>query len=163
MGMSGGGGSSGLQSEINVTPMVDIMLVLLIIFMVVTPLLQHGITVALPQNTLNPDEDPRIIKESSVVISIPANGEYYLGKVRVAQDDIKNKVGPMLEKIKSDAQLCHIPVVVLTTSASEEDILRSYKLHANAYVTKPVDLDQFMRAVRQIDEFFVQVVRLPTA
>jgi biopolymer transport protein ExbD/biopolymer transport protein TolR len=98
MGMSGGGGSSGLQSEINVTPMVDIMLVLLIIFMVVTPLLQHGITVALPQNTLNPDEDPRIIKESSVVISIPANGEYY----RVAQDDIKNKVGPMLEKIKSD-------------------------------------------------------------
>jgi biopolymer transport protein ExbD len=70
--------------------------------MVVTPLLQHGITVALPQNTLNPDEDPRIIKESSVVISIPANGEYYLGKTRVAQDDIKNKVGPMLEKIKSD-------------------------------------------------------------
>lgn len=102
MGMSGGGGASGLQSEINVTPMVDIMLVLLIIFMVVTPLLQHGITVALPQNTVNPDEDPRIIKESSVVISIPANGEYYLGKIRVAQDDIKNKVGPMLEKIKSD-------------------------------------------------------------
>ncbi|HKR58806.1 MAG TPA: biopolymer transporter ExbD [Pyrinomonadaceae bacterium] len=102
MGMSGGGGAGGLQSEINVTPMVDIMLVLLIIFMVVTPLLQHGITVALPQNTLNPDEDPRIIKESSVVISIPANGEYYLGKTRLAQDDIKNKVGPMLEKIKSD-------------------------------------------------------------
>ncbi len=67
----------------------------------------------------------------------------------------------LLEKIKSDAQLCHIPVVVLTTSASEEDILRSYKLHANAYVTKPVDLDQFMKAVREIDEFFVQVVRLP--
>jgi biopolymer transport protein TolR len=102
MGMSGGSGYGGLQSEINVTPMVDIMLVLLIIFMVVTPLLQHGITVALPQNTLNPDEDPRIIKESSVVISIPNNGEYYLGKTRLAQDDIKNKVGPMLEKIKSD-------------------------------------------------------------
>ena len=102
MGMSGGSGYGGLQSEINVTPMVDIMLVLLIIFMVVTPLLQHGITVALPQNTLNPDEDPRIIKESSVVISIPNNGEYYLGKTRLAQDDIKNKVGPMLEKIKAD-------------------------------------------------------------
>ncbi|MEE2034513.1 response regulator [Rhodococcus chondri] len=68
----------------------------------------------------------------------------------------------VLEKIKSDADLAHIPVVVLTTSAAEEDILRSYKLHANAYVTKPVDLDQFIRAVRQIDEFFVQVVRLPT-
>jgi two-component system response regulator len=52
-------------------------------------------------------------------------------------------------------------VVVLTTSAAEEDILRSYKLHANAYVTKPVDLDQFIAAVRQIDDFFVQVVRLP--
>ena len=67
----------------------------------------------------------------------------------------------LLEKIKSDPDLCHIPVVVLTTSRAEEDILRSYKLHANAYVTKPVDLDQFMNAVRQIDEFFVQVVRLP--
>ena len=67
----------------------------------------------------------------------------------------------LLEQIKSDANLSHIPVVVLTTSSAEEDILRSYKLHANAYVTKPVDLDQFMNAVRQIDEFFVQVVRLP--
>lgn len=67
----------------------------------------------------------------------------------------------LLEKIKSDPDLCRIPVVVLTTSAAEEDILRSYRLHANAYVTKPVDLDQFMTAVRQIDEFFLQVVRLP--
>ena len=67
----------------------------------------------------------------------------------------------LLEQIKSDPELCDIPVVVLTTSSAEEDILRSYKLHANAYVTKPVDLDQFMSAVRQIDEFFVQVVRLP--
>jgi CheY-like chemotaxis protein len=67
----------------------------------------------------------------------------------------------LLEKIKSDADLCHIPVVVLTTSSAEEDVLTSYKLHANAYVTKPVDVDQFMSAVRQIDEFFIQVVRLP--
>ena len=67
----------------------------------------------------------------------------------------------LLERIKSDPDLSHIPVVVLTTSSAEEDILRSYKLHANAYVTKPVDIDQFMHAVRQIDEFFVQVVRLP--
>jgi len=67
----------------------------------------------------------------------------------------------LLEQIKSDANLCHIPVVVLTTSSAEEDVLRSYKLHANAYVTKPVDVDQFMTAVRQIDEFFVKVVRLP--
>jgi CheY-like chemotaxis protein len=67
----------------------------------------------------------------------------------------------LLERIKSDADLCHIPVVVLTTSSAEEDVLESYKLHANAYVTKPVDVDQFMTAVRQIDEFFIQVVRLP--
>ncbi|OBH46899.1 response regulator [Mycobacterium mantenii] len=69
----------------------------------------------------------------------------------------------LLEKVKSDPDLARIPVVVLTTSSAEEDILRSYNLHANAYVTKPVDLDQFMKAVRQIDEFFVQVVRLPGA
>ncbi|MFF7361683.1 response regulator [Streptomyces sp. NPDC008125] len=67
----------------------------------------------------------------------------------------------VLEQIKSDAELAMIPVVVLTTSSAEEDILRSYKLHANAYVTKPVDLDQFIAAVRQIDDFFVTVVRLP--
>ncbi len=67
----------------------------------------------------------------------------------------------LLEKIKSDPELSRIPVVVLTTSSAEEDILRSYELHANAYVTKPVDLDQFISAVRQIDEFFLQVVRLP--
>ncbi|MFI2475415.1 response regulator [Nocardia xishanensis] len=67
----------------------------------------------------------------------------------------------VLEKIKADPELTHIPVVVLTTSAAEEDILRSYKLHANAYVTKPVDLDQFVAAIKHIDEFFVQVVRLP--
>jgi len=67
----------------------------------------------------------------------------------------------LLEKFKSDPDLCHIPVIVLTTSAAEEDILRSYRLHANAYVTKPVGFEQFMNVIRQIDEFFVQVVRLP--
>lgn len=67
----------------------------------------------------------------------------------------------LLEKVKSDPELSRIPIVVLTTSSAEEDILRSYELHANAYVTKPVDLDQFINAVRQIDEFFIQVVRLP--
>ncbi|MFT4264065.1 MAG: response regulator [Nocardioides sp.] len=67
----------------------------------------------------------------------------------------------VLQRIKSDPELSLIPVVVLTTSSSEEDIMRAYKLHANAYVTKPVDLDQFIAAVRQIDDFFVTVVRLP--
>ncbi|OKH75828.1 chemotaxis protein CheY [Mycobacterium sp. SWH-M1] len=67
----------------------------------------------------------------------------------------------VLETLKRDPDLQHIPVVVLTTSSAQEDILESYKLHANAYVTKPVDLDQYLSAVRQIDAFFVQVVRLP--
>ena len=67
----------------------------------------------------------------------------------------------VLERIRADPDLTHMPVVVLTTSSSEEDILRSYKLHANAYVTKPVDVNQFIAAVRQIDEFFLTVVRLP--
>jgi CheY-like chemotaxis protein len=67
----------------------------------------------------------------------------------------------VLAAIKADPDLATIPVVVLTTSDAEEDVLRSYRLHANAYVTKPVDFEQFIKVVQQIDEFFVQVVRLP--
>ncbi|RMI04731.1 response regulator [Cellulomonas triticagri] len=67
----------------------------------------------------------------------------------------------VLEAMKSDPDLRGIPVVVLTTSEAEEDVVRSYSLHANAYVTKPVDFDRFIEVVRQIDEFFVEVVRLP--
>jgi CheY-like chemotaxis protein len=67
----------------------------------------------------------------------------------------------VLAEIKEDPDLRTIPVVVLTTSKAEEDILRSYKLHANAYVTKPVDFARFIEVVRQIDEFFVAVVKLP--
>jgi len=102
MGMSGGGGQGGMQSEINVTPMVDIMLVLLIIFMVVTPFLQQGITVALPKNMTNPDVDPNIIKESSIVISVPNDGEYYLGKVKVQKEQLTEKVDSMLKGIKNE-------------------------------------------------------------
>jgi CheY-like chemotaxis protein len=67
----------------------------------------------------------------------------------------------VLAEVKSDADLQRIPVVVLTTSDAEEDILRSYDLHANAYVTKPVDFERFLNVVRQIDDFFVTVVKLP--
>jgi biopolymer transport protein ExbD/biopolymer transport protein TolR len=108
MGMSGGGGGGGLQSEINVTPMVDIMLVLLIIFMVVTPFLQQGITVALPKNMNNPDVDPRIIKESSIVISIPNDGEYYLGKEKVQREQLTEKVDKMLQKINEQDRIVYI-------------------------------------------------------
>ena len=67
----------------------------------------------------------------------------------------------VLEEIKKDDVLGRIPVVVLTTSAADEDILRSYQLHANAYVTKPVDFERFIAVIRRIDEFFVSVVKLP--
>ncbi|MEU4576721.1 response regulator [Nonomuraea sp. ATR24] len=67
----------------------------------------------------------------------------------------------VLEEVKLDEDLRTIPVVVLTTSEAEEDILLSYKMHANAYVAKPVDFQQFIRVVRQIDNFFVTVVKLP--
>ena len=99
MGITAGVGRD-LQSEINVTPMVDIMLVLLIIFLVVTPFLQPGIAVVLPK-TKNPDADPKISNVSSVVISIPADGEYYIGKKLVQIEQLGDEVGHMLNKTKN--------------------------------------------------------------
>jgi len=69
----------------------------------------------------------------------------------------------VLEEVKADPDLRRIPIVVLTTSEAEEDVLRSYGLHANAYVTKPVDFDRFVEVIRQIDDFFISVVRLPAS
>ncbi|HEV7759687.1 MAG TPA: response regulator [Acidimicrobiales bacterium] len=67
----------------------------------------------------------------------------------------------VLAEVKADDDLRRIPIVVLTTSQAEEDIVRSYDLHANAYVTKPVDFDRFVDVVRSIDEFYFTIVRLP--
>ncbi|MFC8042910.1 response regulator [Nocardia sp. NPDC057353] len=67
----------------------------------------------------------------------------------------------VLERIKADPDLAAIPVVVLTTSSATEDVESSYRARANAFVTKPVDLDAFMAAIQQIDGFFVRVVKLP--
>jgi CheY-like chemotaxis protein len=67
----------------------------------------------------------------------------------------------VLEDIKNDPDLRRIPVVVLSTSEAVEDVSRSYDLHANAYVTKPVDFDEFVQVIRRIDDFFVSVARLP--
>jgi two-component system response regulator len=66
----------------------------------------------------------------------------------------------VLAEVKSDSTLRRIPVIVLTTSEAEQDVLRSYDLHANAYITKPVDFERFVDVVRHIDEFFVSVVRI---
>lgn len=67
----------------------------------------------------------------------------------------------VLSEIKADPGLRRIPVVILTTSKAEEDILKSYDLHANCYITKPVDFEQFIRVVRSIEEFWLTVVKLP--
>lgn len=67
----------------------------------------------------------------------------------------------VLGQVKSDPHLRSIPIVVLTTSGADEDVLRSYELHANAYVTKPVDLEDFTRVVCQVDDFFLTVAQLP--
>ena len=67
----------------------------------------------------------------------------------------------VLQELKADPALSSIPVVVLTTSESEEDVLRSYQLHASCYITKPVDLEQFLKVVRSVEDFWLTVVRLP--
>jgi CheY-like chemotaxis protein len=67
----------------------------------------------------------------------------------------------VLAEIKQDEQLRNIPVVVLTTSKAEEDVLRSYKLRANCFITKPVDLEQFMNVVQAIEDFWLCIVKLP--
>jgi two-component system, chemotaxis family, response regulator Rcp1 len=69
----------------------------------------------------------------------------------------------VLSEIKQDADLRYIPVVILTTSKAEEDVLKSYHLHANCYVTKPVDLEKFITVVQSIDRFWLTVVTLPSA
>jgi len=96
MSMAVGGGEGGYVADINVTPMVDVMLVLLIIFMVIAPLLQSGVSVALPKSKY-PDPDPNIIKDTSAVVAIPNNGEYYIGRDKIALVDIPHRVKTILK------------------------------------------------------------------
>jgi CheY-like chemotaxis protein len=67
----------------------------------------------------------------------------------------------VLEEIKEDPDLKHIPVVILTVSKAEEDIIQTYDLHANCYITKPVDFDRFLQVVKSIEDFWLTVVKLP--
>jgi biopolymer transport protein ExbD/biopolymer transport protein TolR len=109
MGMSTGGGDGEVNAEINVTPMVDIMLVLLIIFMVVTPLLSTGVPVNLPRDVNSADEDPYINNEKAVVVSIPNNNEFYVGKDKVATMELLGrKVNTLLEGQTPDKRIVYI-------------------------------------------------------
>lgn len=107
MGMSTGSGNNSYTSDINVTPMVDVMLVLLIIFMVVTPMLQSGVTVVLPKGD-NPDEDQAINKESAMVIAIPADNVFYLGRDQVDGSKLSEKLKGMLENRKIEDRVVYV-------------------------------------------------------
>ena len=108
MGMSAGAGPEDFNSEINVTPMVDIMLVLLIIFIVITPLLQQGVTITLPKDMNNPTEDPNNIKESSVVISVTEKGEYYIGKDKKNKEELQPIIEKMMSKKQDNERIVYI-------------------------------------------------------
>lgn len=95
MGMGGSGGRGEVTSEINVTPMADVMLVLLIIFMVVTPMLQKGVNVEMAK-TKNPTDMKEADKEDSVLVAVTRDGGYYLNQDRVAIDDLSSKVSDLL-------------------------------------------------------------------
>jgi len=107
MGMSAGGGG-GFTSDINVTPMVDIMLVLLIIFMVITPFLQQGVSVTLPQNLRNPEEDPAIIKETSVVVAITQDGQLYIGKKKIDKEQLKAEIDQKMAAKTEEERIVYI-------------------------------------------------------
>ena len=102
------GGTSEYNSDINVTPMVDVMLVLLIIFMIVTPLLQKGVPVNLPRDVISADEDGDIAKETSVIIAIPDNSNFYIGKEQFPLDALGDVIKRRMEGKTPDKRIVYI-------------------------------------------------------
>ena len=125
------GGTDEFNSEINVTPMVDVMLVLLIIFMIVTPLLQAGVSVNLPKEMISPDPDEEIAKDTSVVVAITKDGNFNIGKqeypIDALGDVIKRRMeGKTPEKrvvyIKADIDVDYGKVVQAIDTIRKQDI-----------------------------------------
>ena len=102
------GGTSEYNSDINVTPMVDVMLVLLIIFMIVTPLLQQGVSVNLPRDVVSADEDGDIAKDTSVIIAIPDNSNFYIGKEQYPIDALGDVIKRRMEGKTPDKRIVYI-------------------------------------------------------
>lgn len=102
------GGTDEYNSEINVTPMVDVMLVLLIIFMIVTPLLQQGVTVNIPKELAGPTEDGEITKDTSVVIAIPDNSNFYIGKDQYPMEALGEKINSLMKDKAPDKRIVYI-------------------------------------------------------
>ena len=123
MGMATGGDKSGFVADINVTPMVDVMLVLLIIFMVVAPLLQSGVSVAVPKSK-NPELDENIVKETSAVIAIPNDNEFYIGRDKMnAKEDIAAKITNILKDKRPDEQIVYIKAGKLAKYGTVVDVI----------------------------------------
>ncbi len=127
------GGTDEFNSEINVTPMVDVMLVLLIIFMIVTPLLQQGVSVNLPRDMISPDPDDEIAKDTSVVVAITKEGNFNIGKqefpIDALGDVVKRRMeGKVPEKrvvyIKADVDVDYGKVVEAVDTIRKQDIDR---------------------------------------
>ncbi|HEY6330696.1 MAG TPA: biopolymer transporter ExbD [Blastocatellia bacterium] len=138
MGMSTGSGEGAVVADINVTPMVDVMLVLLIIFMLITPMLQSGVSVTLPQSK-NPELDPNINKETSAVVAIPQNDQYYLNRERVNLTDLPDKVNAMLKDKPSAEHIVYIKAtdtVKYGSVVAAVDALRDGGFTAIGLVTK---------------------------
>lgn len=102
------GGTDEYNSEINVTPMVDVMLVLLIIFMIVTPLLQQGVSVNLPRDMISPVEDGDIAKDTSVIVAIPDNNSFYIGKEQYPLTELGDKIKRLMENKTPDKRVVYI-------------------------------------------------------
>ncbi len=102
------GGTSEYNSEINVTPMVDVMLVLLIIFMIVTPLLQQGVSVNLPRDVVSADEDGDIAKDTSIIVAIPDNSNFYIGKDQYPLSELGEVIKRRMEGKTPDKRIVYI-------------------------------------------------------
>lgn len=125
------GGADEYNSEINVTPMVDVMLVLLIIFMIVTPLLQAGVSVDLPREMISPEEDEEITKDTSVVIALKDDSNFYIGKTQFPistlgeqiQTKMKDKTpDKRIVYIKSDVKVSYGTVVRAIDEIRKQDV-----------------------------------------
>ncbi len=102
------GGTDEYNSDINVTPMVDVMLVLLIIFMIVTPLLQQGVTVNIPKEMNTPEQDAEITKDTSVVIAIPDNSNFYIGKDPYPIEELGERVKTLMKDKTAAERIVYI-------------------------------------------------------
>lgn len=102
------GGADEYNSEINVTPMVDVMLVLLIIFMIVTPLLQQGVSVNLPRDMKSPDQDDDIAKDTAVIVAIPDNNNFYIGKEQFPLTALGDKISKLMQNKTPDKRIVYI-------------------------------------------------------